>query len=199
MKLKYVGPKPIISEKGISFKDGKEDKYIYLVAAIQILEAIDKDYEKQKSYSYDVHGKNYNEDDMQAKLLSYHPELEKKMEEEISSYEKHLDEELENLNIHHSTLNEAEIEAFRNNLNLMRDYRIQRAKNKIFYMHCIETIVEVIKEDKIKDIETPFYEKFWHVLQTIEGELAEGRYGIDSNLKIIEGEPLKAKLHTSIY
>ena len=30
MELKYVGLKPVISEHGISFKDGKEDKYVYI-------------------------------------------------------------------------------------------------------------------------------------------------------------------------
>ena len=37
MKIEYAGLKPVISEHGISFKDGKEDKYIYLSYAIDIL------------------------------------------------------------------------------------------------------------------------------------------------------------------
>ena len=44
MKLEYAGLKPVINEHGISFKDGKEDKFIYLSFAIGILNAIDHEY-----------------------------------------------------------------------------------------------------------------------------------------------------------
>ena len=53
MKIEYAGPRPIISQHGVQFKDGKEDKYVYLMISIQILQAIDKNYEGHKSYSYD--------------------------------------------------------------------------------------------------------------------------------------------------
>lgn len=58
MKIKYAGPRPQISHHGVSFKDGKEDKYVYLMIALQILKAIDKDYEEKKSYSYDLETKD---------------------------------------------------------------------------------------------------------------------------------------------
>ena len=52
MKLKYMGLKPVISEHGISFKDGKEDKFVYLSFAIDILISINHTYEKDKKYSH---------------------------------------------------------------------------------------------------------------------------------------------------
>ena len=54
MTIKYAGPRPTISHHGVEFKDGKEDKYVYLMIGIQILKAIDKNYEDHKSYSYDT-------------------------------------------------------------------------------------------------------------------------------------------------
>ncbi len=42
MKIKYLSARPMISHHGIDFKDGKEDKYVYLIIAVQILKAIDK-------------------------------------------------------------------------------------------------------------------------------------------------------------
>ena len=80
----------------------------------------------------------------------------------------------------------------------MRNYKIQRAKNKIFYFHCIETIVETILKYKIKEIDTPFNERFWHILQTVEGKLSNQK--ITSNLKIEEeNNLLKAMLLINIY
>ena len=66
----------------------------------------------------------------------------------------------------------------------MREYKIQRAVNKIYYIHSIKHIATIIKREKIKEIDTPFYEKYWHVLQTIQGKLSEGRTSIGSNLKV---------------
>lgn len=86
MKLKYAGPKPVISQHGISFKDGKEDKYCYLMIAIQILKAIDHPFIGHKVYSYDLNSQRLNDNDMMNIILSYHPELASKMEEEIESY-----------------------------------------------------------------------------------------------------------------
>lgn len=93
-----------------------------------------------------------------------------------------------------------EKKTFINNLEIMKDYKIQRAKNKIFYFHVIDTICEVIHREKIKEINTPFYEKFWHILQTIEGELSSNKYKIKSNLDIIQkDEFLNAKLVIAQY
>ena len=80
----------------------------------------------------------------------------------------------------------------------MRNYKIQRAKNKIFYFHCIETVVETILKYKIKELDTPFNERFWHILQTIEGNLSNHK--ITSTLKITkEEESLKAMLMINIF
>ena len=71
MEIKYAGPRPQISHHGVSFKDGKEDKYVYLMIALQILRAIDKDYDEQKSYSYDTKTQRLGNEEMLTILLSY--------------------------------------------------------------------------------------------------------------------------------
>lgn len=199
MKLKYAGPKPIISQHGISFKDGKEDKYCYLMIAIQILNAIDHEFVGHKIYSYDLNSQRLSDDDMINTILSYHPRLETKMEEEIESYNIHLLNEMEDVkNATH--LSEIEKNTYINNLEIMKEYKIQRAKNKIFYFHIIDTICEVIIREKIKEINTPFFEKFWHILQTIEGELSSNRFKIRSELEVIQkDEFLNAKLKINQY
>ena len=95
-----------------------------------------------------------------------------------------------------TNLKESEKIAWVNNLEIMRKYRIQRAINKIYYMHSIELIKEVIQREKIKEIDTPFFEKYWHVLQTIQGALEEGRYSVHTRLEIvkIDDDAMIAKL-----
>ena len=197
MKLEYAGLRPVISEHGISFKDGKEDKFIYLSFAIDLLNAIDHTYEQEKKYSHQLEHKNLSSSEILNTLLKFHPDLEDTMNKEIDSYMNHLDNE-ENEVKNRTNLSDIEKDTFIANLKLMRNYKTQRAKNKIFYFHCIETIVEIILKYKIKEIDTPFNERYWHILQTIEGELSSQK--INSNLKIVEEKPvLKAMLLINIY
>uniref|UniRef100_UPI00404812F7 hypothetical protein n=1 Tax=Aliarcobacter sp. TaxID=2321116 RepID=UPI00404812F7 len=197
MKLEYAGLKPMISEHGISFKDGKEDKFIYLSFAIDILNAIDHTYEMKKKYSHQLNSKTLNPDEILTILLKFHPDLEETMNNEIESYLTHLDDEEKDVQ-NRTHLLKIEKDAYISNLKIMRDYKIQRAKNKIFYFHCIETIVETIIKYKIKELDTPFNERFWHILQTIEGNLANHK--ISSSLKMDnQSDSLKAMLLINIY
>ena len=188
MELKYVGLKPVISEHGISFKDGKEDKYVYLSFAIDILIALDHNYVHDVKYSHTVNEQRLAPNEILEILLKSHPNLENTMDEEISAYMIHLDKKEEDIN-NQTHLSEIEKQTYIANLKIMRDYLIQRAKNKIFYEHCIDTIAQSIIHHKIKELDTPFNEKFWHILQTIEGKLS--LHKVSSNLKV---EGLKATL-----
>ena len=183
MTIKYAGPRPEISHHGIQFKDGKEDKYVYLIIAVQILKAIDKDYEEKKSYSYDTKTKRFTDDELVEIMNEYEPHLKEAVMQEEIKYKEHLEEEIEQVK-KRTDLKEVEKEIWINNLNIMQSYRIQRAVNKIYYLHCVRDIAAVIKRERIKEIDTPFYEKYWHVLQTIQGMLSEGRDSVGSDLKV---------------
>ncbi|PUE63837.1 hypothetical protein [Arcobacter caeni] len=197
MKLEYAGLKPVINEHGISFKDGKEDKFIYLPFAVDILNAIDHTYEQKKKYSHQLNTTALSPNEILDVLLKFHPDLETVMNKEIESYTKHLDSEEEAVN-NKTILSQIEKDTFIANLKLMRKYKTQRAKNKIFYFHCIETIVEVILKYKIKELDTPFNERFWHIFQTIEGNLSTHK--IASDLKMTEeNDVLKAMLQINIF
>jgi len=195
MRIEYAGPRPMISQHGVEFKEGKEDKYVYLMISIQILQAIDKDYEGHKSYSYDTKTKRFTNDEIHDILDSHSNTLEADVEKEEMFYMQKIDEEIEHIKSR-TNLKESEKIAWVNNLEIMRKYRIQRAINKIYYMHSIELIKEVIQREKIKEIDTPFYEKYWHVLQTIQGALEEGRYSVHTKLEIvkIDDDAMIAKL-----
>ncbi len=185
MKIEYSGPSPVISERGISFKDGKADKYNYLRIAIQILNAISHEYDGHKIYTYDVNERRINGEEMLAAILKFHPDVEEVMNEEIKSFLQYLEEEKDEVN-NRASLNKDEKEVYINNLNIMKDYRVQRMTNKFFYKHVVETIKEQIVLNKIKELNTPFYENFWHVLQSIQGELAGAKSSINTKLETLE-------------
>ncbi len=195
MIIKYAGPRPTISHHGISFKEGKEDKYVYLMIGIQILQAIDKNYKDNKSYSYDLETKRVLDDEMLTVMQHYEPTLENIVSEEATSYEEHLTQEIDQIK-QRTNLKDIEKQVWVNNLEIMKNYRIQRAINKIYYMHCIKNIEIIIKRERIKEIDTPFYEKYWHVLQTLQGNIEEGKNSIHTDLQIesTENKTITAKL-----
>lgn len=196
MELKYIGLKSYINQHGIFFKTGKEDKFSYLSSTINILKAIDNNYERQKHYTYECKQTLFESANMIEILKSYFPNIEEDIEKKINKFVSHL--EREDKEIRNSTrLNDLEKVAFCNNLNLMKNYKKGRMQNKIFYFYCIDAISKVIIKNKIKRIDTIFNEKFWHVLDSVKHQLA--KYKINSTLKTqIKEDNIKAIFSISI-
>jgi len=181
LPIKYVGPRPIISQHGITYKEGKEDKYIYLTTALEILRDINFNYEDKKSYSHPIHTKPITTKQMEILLKDYESQLEQHILDEKNRYEQKIQQEIQDVQ-HHQYLSDIDKEVWINNIKLMKDYRIQRAINKIYYMHCINDIKKVILREHLKEIDTPFNEKFWHVLQTLQGILESGKNSKNTKL-----------------
>ena len=197
MKLEYAGLKPVITEHGISFKEGKDDKFSYFPFVFEVLNALDNNYESIKTHSHQIKIENFNFSQTINKLLAINPNIQVSIDKEIENYLIHLENE-ENEIKNRTNLSDIEKEIYLTNLKLMRDYKIQRATNKIFYFNCIETIVEIIKKNKIKKIDTIFNEKFWHILKTIQNRLLH--YKLTSTLKTDENNGvLKISLSMNIF
>jgi len=194
MKIEYSGPKPIISQHGISFKEGKDDKYIYLKHSLQILKAISHEYNKNQNYSYYIKTDELSQDEMIDIVLKFHPQMQTILNMEVNNYAQYLRKEEDEVKDSH-VLNEDEKKIYLNNLQIMEKYKIQRMKNKIFYHHIIETIKEQIFEHKIKKLTAPFNEKFWHVFQTLQGEMSSCKNSVESEIKVNDDEYLTITLY----
>lgn len=185
MKLEYTGPKELISAHGISFKRGKDDKYVYIYPAIQIYNAIHHDYEKDTVYTHNIEGKRLNDQELLNKIFSFKANIKKEFEKELIEIDNYLENEINNVK-EHKEYNEEEQRVYKNNLIIMKNYRTQREINKVIYKQVIEVIVDDIFENRLKEINTPFNERFWHILQTIQGELSNhDKRSIGSSLDIV--------------
>ena len=194
MKLEYTGPKEIISPHGIDFKSGKDDKYVYIYPAMQIHDAIHHEYRTGAIYSYDIEEKKSNNTELLNKILNLNSSIKNNCVSEINDYEKYLDNEIEDVKIH-KEYNEIEKDVYKKNLIIMKKYRMQRETNKIIYNHLIEIIVDDIIIHKLKELNTPFNERYWHILQTIQGELSHHKKrSIGSTLDAIHKEIITISL-----
>ena len=181
-KVQYAGPKVEISHHGVKYTDAKEDKYVYLMVALEILQGIDNDYEQKQSYSHHFENKVLEEEILHKILISYEDHLDERIEEEERNHELMIDHEIEHVqNLQHLT--NVDKEVWIKNIELMKSYRIQRQINKIYYGHCIQDIERVIKRKGIKEITTPFNRDFFHIMNSINNVLSTDLCGSDTILR----------------
>lgn len=180
-KLHYVGPRVEISHKGIVYKSNKEDKYVYLLSAFKILKHIDNDYEKKPSHSHQFDHKSLEEVNLHTLLQQHEHNVEDYITEECNIYKKKIEDKIKYIqSIPHLTNIDKEI--WIKNIEIMKEYKIQRAMNKIYYFHCIDNIVHLIQHKRIKVISVPFNKKFFHVLNTMKGALITGKPSLDAKV-----------------
>lgn len=180
-KVEYVGPRVEITNHGITYRYSKEDKYVYLATAMEILKDIDNDYDKKPFYTNHYENKSFDQEELHKILEHYENDFEKCVTKECERYQEKIKHEIENIK-HLTHLADIDKEVWIKNIKIMNDYRIQRAINKIYYMHCIKDIVKVIKDKHIRVIKTPFNKDFFHVLNTIKGSLITGKPSLDAKV-----------------
>lgn len=180
-QLHYVGPRVEISNHGIVYKKSKEDKYIYLMAALEILKDIDNDYEIKPSYTH-----HFKHNKLEVKylhtLLQYHEhDVEECITEECKKYKQKIEQKIAYIrSIPHLTKIDKEV--WIKNIEIMKEYKVQRAINKMYYIHCIQDIVHLIQHKRIKEVTVPFNKNFFHVLNTIKGALITGKPSLDARV-----------------
>lgn len=180
-KVEYVGPRVTISNHGVTYRYSKEDKYIYLMVALEILKDIDNDYEKKPSYIHNFENRSLDEEYLHSVLKEYENDIEECVSFECEKYKQKIKHEIEFIqNLVY--LVEIDKKVWIKNIEIMKDYRIQRAINKIYYMHCIKNIIEVIKHKNIREIITPFNKNFFHVLNTLKGSLITGKPSLEAKV-----------------
>ncbi len=194
MKLKFVGPKVHISHTGIDFDTNKEDKYVYLGIAIQLLNALDHKYLPDKTYTYHPDTKRLSNDEIWTQLIHYCKNLQEMIDTAELGAKKYVDEHIAHAK-ENRTLNNEEKDVLIKNLSLMKEYIVQRAINKSLYYCAIDALVEVMKRGHIDYVSAPMYQKFVHVFHSIQGVFAKDRFPIDTKIEIYqENEEILVKL-----
>ncbi len=186
MSLKYVGPKVRISKSGIEFDRNKEDKYVYLHDALQLLKAIDHEYVEDKIYTYTADPQQQSDDQLFALAKQFCPNIDKEVDEARQKAEAYVDELVARAKTN-TLIHRDDRLILINNLNIMRHYLIQRAINKSIYYCMIRILVTKLRHSRVQYIAIePIYRKFIHVLHTVQGVLINQRAPVISDIDIFE-------------
>jgi len=191
IKISYIGDKPTISTNGIYFNHSKPDKYIYLQSITHILNILN-------NVTTTTHSKKIKEFNLSQKLsdsqildslYKVSPDFNEFYTENIDSYERKIKGEEEEIR-DNSALSELDKEILQNNYNLIFDYRIQRAKNKLVYEAMINGAVKIIKDKRISLIKSLFTREFFHILQSLKTTLEREKNSPEISIQFID-EPNK--------
>lgn len=194
MRLKYTGPKSLISPTGINFYSAKEDKFVFIGAMIELIRVLDHDYEDSKAYSVQTEQKSFDEKSVIDLIRTYVPDLDEQINQWINKTVQAIDEELLRAKNNLSLSHEAK-EVIINNIELMRSYRLQRTINKSVYYAGIEALAALIKQRRIYHVTTSMNPKFFHVLHSVQGSLRHQHPILDSEIDLFEEKGhLMAKL-----
>lgn len=169
LKLEFVGNKPIITPSGVSFDTRKIDKYEFIEPAAHILQMflnISETHNIEKLEPSEVYG----EDKIFSILKEARPTYEQFFLEHIAQYKLAIEKEIEEVS-QHDYLNKSEKETLVKNYEFMREYRVQRATNKIIYEEIINACVEFIEKKKIAEVKAPFSNTFLHVLGSLKSTM----------------------------
>ncbi len=185
MELKYVGPKPIISHTGISFDNNKEDKFVYLNIVIQLLKSLNHEYIENKVYTYQADTKRLSNDELYNELKKFCPDIDTLIDNTDHFSHDNMNEEIKRAR-ENELLTDVDKETLENNIKIMTDYIIQRSINKTVYYCAIDKLAELLKKDNIEYIIAPMFQKFAHVLHSVQGSLKRQKFPIDTAMDIYE-------------
>ena len=184
MTIKYAGPKAIISHTGIDFDTNKEDKYVYLDIALQLVEALDHDYLENKTYVHTLE-KRLSNDEIVTLLKKRCPSFDDLINSTDHETEDLLDEDMQRAH-KNKVLNDEEKDVLEKNISIMHDYMLQRSINKSAYYCVIWLLSDIAVKDHIDKITLPMQQNYVHVLHSLQGSLIKEKKPIDTDMSIYE-------------
>jgi len=195
MQLKYVGDLPIISKGGVGFDHTQPDKYRYLQATAELLEALSYGVSETTKHLYKAQDKETSSRELSA-LLQKHV---KNIDEIEKEHERKADEYIEKLitRVHENkSLSDDERIAWLGNIKLMKDYFFQYVVNKSAYEAALEALGDEIHDGRVAEVSVPMFKNYGMVLNDLVSVLEKRKIPIDSELKI---EQKKGELLGTLY
>lgn len=185
MDLKYAGPKPLISHTGIVFDNNKEDKYVYLNVAFELLKSLQHEYADKKIYFEDIHVAPLSQKELFMELRNFCKDFDSLVASQNHTIEDEIVHEIK-VARENQFLTEEDKITLENNINIMHDYLIQRSINKKVYYALIGALAELINETKITYIVVPLLQVFLHTLHSLQGGLLKQKQPIKSEIEIFK-------------
>ena len=183
MELKYVGEMPKLSKSGISFDHAKVDKYTYLAAAIELLEALNFEITDTAHHRYNTEGKELSSVELLLLLKKFCKDLDKVSDEREEKTNALITKLIKSVK-ENSSLTDEEKAAWLNNIEITRDYYLQYVTNKSAYESALLALAQEIKEAKIQEVSVTMFKNHIIVFIDLKPILETLKSPINSELNI---------------
>jgi Na+/phosphate symporter len=183
MELKYVGDMPRVSKNGVGFDSTKPDKYIYLHAALELLEALSYGATETTQHLYKSQHKELKPQELLAGLKKYVKNLDAVYAARVQKAKAFVDELKERVQ-QNDSLNDDEKRAWLNNIDIMKEYYLQYITNQSVYEAALEALADEIAEAKVKEVTIPMFRNYGVVLHDLQKILEQRKSPIDTDLEI---------------
>ncbi|MDA3945541.1 MAG: hypothetical protein PF439_02530 [Helicobacteraceae bacterium] len=183
MKLRYVGDLPKVTSRGVGFDQTKPDKYTFMNAAVELLEALSYGATETTQHLHNLSGVYYSDEDLLALLKKHCSDLNAILtERDIKSDA--FKEDLIKRVAENSIISEDERNAWRTNIAYMEEYYRQYVTNESAYRCALDALAEAIKGAKVKEIIFPMFKNYGAVLHDLTAVLAKLKSPIDATLSV---------------
>ncbi len=183
MRLVEVGALPKVSNKGVSFDHTKPDKYTFLHAAIELLEALSFGPSETTQHLYDHAGKTYSGDELLELLKKHCRDLDGILVSREDKSKALIKEQIERVH-ENSRVSEDGRKAWLNNIEIMRGYYLQYMTNESAYRCALEALAQEIHDAQIKEVTFPMFRHYGIVLHDLIYVLEHRKSPIDADLSI---------------
>ncbi len=183
VEIKKVGQKVLISHKGIFF-EFSEDKYDYIKYLVPILKMLRELNSKYSTIEFrDKEVAHISDKELFDTIVNTPQKLDKLMEN-INYYERKLDKDYKDVDELH--LSEFEKRVYKNNLELMRNYQLQRKINKTVYHLAIYEARDLILRKEVTKIITDATSEFMHILNSLKNDIRAVRTSLSIEIYMFE-------------
>lgn len=186
MRLRYVGALPRISSRGISFDQTQPDKYTYLHAIIELMDALDFGPTPTTRHHHEATGKEYSGPELVDHLRHHCKDIERITDAREKKARAMLDELHERVH-DNQIIDDAEREVWIKNIDMMQEYYLQYVTNESAYLCALETLAHEIHDAQIKEVSFPMHRDYGMVLHDLIPVLGSRRPPIDAELHIDKG------------
>ena len=186
MELKYVGAKAEVSARGVTFDQTQPDRYTFLNAAVELLEALSfEPTEDKKVYLYDTSEKERSGKEL-VELLKKHCANPQEAFDSLQEKTNALIEKYTNQVKNNERLSTDERRAWLGNIEIMRDYYLQYVTNESAYQCALNALADKIHKSHIEEVAFPIGRNHGLVMSHLVDVLRDHKPPYDASLSIEE-------------
>jgi hypothetical protein len=183
MELKYVGDLPRVSQSGVGFDHTKPDKYIYLHAVLELLEALSYGATETTEHLYKSEHKELKPKELLSGLQKYVKDIDAIYQKRMQKAQKLIEGLKEHL-YNDKNLTDDEKQAWLNNIKIMTDYYLQYVTNESVYEAALKALAEEIAVAKVLQLRIPMFRNYGIVIDDLKSVLQERKAPIDVTFEV---------------